>query len=87
MGLTTGVIGMVFNTIAGMLMGNPIGMVFAVLVLVVGHVFNLGINALGAYVHACRLQYIEFYGKFFEGGGQAFVPFTYQTKYIQIHAA
>ena len=43
---------MVFNTIAGMLMGNPIGMVFAVLVLVVGHVFNLGINALGAYVHA-----------------------------------
>lgn len=87
MGLTTGVIGMVFNTIAGMLMGNPIGMVFAVLVLVVGHVFNLGINALGAYVHACRLQYIEFYGKFFEGGGQAFAPFTYQTKYIQIHAA
>ena len=87
MGLTTGVIGMVFNTIAGMLMGNPIGMVIAVLVLVVGHVFNLGINALGAYVHACRLQYIEFYGKFFEGGGQAFVPFAYQTKYIQIQAA
>ncbi|MDL2225670.1 V-type ATP synthase subunit I, partial [Eubacteriales bacterium OttesenSCG-928-M02] len=84
MGLATGVIGMVFNTIAGMLMGNPIGMVFGVAVLVVGHTFNLAINALGAYVHSCRLQYIEFYSKFFEEGGRAFNPYGYQTKYIQV---
>ncbi len=84
MGLATGIIAMVFNTIAGMLMGNPIGFVFAVVVLVVGHSFNIAINALGAYVHSCRLQYIEFYNKFYEGGGRSFVPYTFKTKYINL---
>ena len=51
---------------------------------VAGHGFNLAINALGAYVHSCRLQYIEFYSKFFEGNGRAFVPYGYRTKYIQL---
>ena len=84
LGLATGVIGMVFNTLATMVMGNPIGIVLGIVILLVGHTFNLGINALGAYVHSCRLQYIEFYSKFFEGGGRAFVPFGYKTKYIYV---
>lgn len=82
MGLATGVICMVFNTIAGLLMGNPVGFVFGIIILIVGHVFNLAINALGAYVHSCRLQYIEFFGKFYNGGGQLFSPLTIQTKYV-----
>ncbi|MBE5781052.1 MAG: V-type ATP synthase subunit I [Clostridiales bacterium] len=84
LGLATGVIGMVFNTIGTMLMGSPIGIVFGIAVLIVGHGFNLAINALGAYVHSCRLQYIEFYSKFFEGNGRAFVPYGYRTKYVQL---
>ena len=69
MGLATGVIGMVINLVAGMLWESPITMIFAVLVFVGGHVFNLAINALGAYVHSCRLQYIEFFSRFYEDGG------------------
>ena len=84
MGLTTGVIALVFNTLAEMVMTGPIGYVFGVVLLLVGHTFNVLINALGAYVHSCRLQYIEFYGKFYEGGGRAFVPYAYQTKYVQL---
>ena len=84
MGIATGVIAMVFNTIAGMLMGTIPGFIIAVAVLIIGHGFNIAINTLGAYVHASRLQYIEFYNKFFEGGGRAFVPFTFKTKYVQL---
>ena len=42
------------------------------------------INLLGAYVHTCRLQYVEFFGKFFEGGGKEFHPFRENTKYVDI---
>ena len=40
-------------------------------------------NALGAYVHTIRLQYVEFFGKFYEGGGKAFAPFSTKTKYVR----
>ena len=40
--------------------------------------------ALPIYVHACRLQYIEFFGKFFEEGGVAFRPLQRRTKYVSI---
>ena len=83
MGLATGVIAMVFNTIGGMLMGTWYGIPFAIAILAVGHAFNIGINTLGAYVHSCRLQYIEFYDKFFEGGGKAFRPLKADTKHYR----
>ena len=41
-------------------------------------------SLLGAYVHTCRLQYVEFFGKFYEGGGKAFRPFKQITKYVEI---
>ena len=84
MGLATGMIGMAFNTLAGMVAGSWFGTIFAVLILAVGHTFNLGINALGAYVHSCRLQYIEFFGKFYEDGGKPFQPLRNQTKYVDL---
>jgi len=83
MGLATGVIAMVFNTIAGMLLGKWFMVPFAIIILAVGHVFNLGINTLGAYVHSCRLQYIEYYGKFFEGGGRSFRPLKTDIKHYR----
>ena len=86
--LATGVVGMVMNILAGMVSsGIPIPVVRfipALLIYVVGHVFNLALGLLSAYVHDCRLQYIEFYGKFYEGGGTLFKPFAVKTKYASI---
>ena len=44
----------------------------------------MAINALGAYVHTNRLQYVEFFGKFYDGGGRKFRPFTENTKYYKV---
>lgn len=84
MGLATGVIGMVVNMLAGMMMGNPFTIPIAIVILVAGHALNLAINTLGAYVHSCRLQYIEFFGKFFEAGGKDFRPLRRETRYVDL---
>jgi V/A-type H+-transporting ATPase subunit I len=84
LGLCTGVVAMVINTIVGMLSGNILGLIVAAPIFVLGHVVNIGINALGAYVHSSRLQYVEFYGKFFTGGGRLFTPLTPRGKYHQV---
>ncbi|MDO5022795.1 MAG: V-type ATP synthase subunit I [Eubacteriales bacterium] len=87
MGLATGVIGMVFNILIGMIWNAGfIGKPIAIVLFIVCHLFNLGINALGAYVHACRLQYIEFFGKFYEDGGRPFKPLNMQTRYVSIQS-
>jgi V/A-type H+-transporting ATPase subunit I len=80
MGLATTVIAMVFNTIAGLLMGGVVGYIFGLVILTVGHVFNIAINALGAFVHTARLQYIEFFNKFYEADGHAFSPLRFATR-------
>jgi len=51
-------------------------------VFLIGHVFNLAMGLLSAYVHASRLQYIEFFGKFFSGGGIPFRPLDLQLHHI-----
>ena len=84
LGLATGVIAAVINTLA---MLNAPGVVAGIICLIVvafGSVFNIVINALGAFVHSSRLQYVEFFSKFYEGGGEAFKPFEIKTKYIKI---
>jgi V/A-type H+-transporting ATPase subunit I len=48
------------------------------------HLFNIAINALGAYVHSSRLQYVEYFGKFFEDGGRDYKPFKISTKYHEV---
>jgi len=65
------------NTLAiGLLFPQGIvGIVFGVLIIVVGNLFNLAISLLGAYIHDSRLQYVEFFGKFYEGEGELFTPF------------
>ena len=72
LGLATGVIASVFNQMGSMLGGGIVGAVIFIIVFLIGHTFNLAINLLGAYVHTCRLQYVEFFGKFYEGGGKTF---------------
>lgn len=84
LGLATGVISQVINTLGSMAGGGVAGAIVMIIAFVIGHTFNLAINALGSFVHASRLQYVEFFGKFFEGGGVAFNPFNKRTKYVEI---
>ena len=82
LGLATGVIGTVINGMSLMLRGSFIGNIFMIVFLVFGHTFNIAINVLGAYVHSSRLQYVEFFGKFFDGDGTPYKPFKINTKYV-----
>jgi len=84
LGLATGVIANVVNMMAKMAGGGPVGIVFFIVIFLIGHAMNMAINALGAYVHTNRLQYVEFFGKFYDAGGRAFKPFKTENKYIQI---
>ena len=63
---------------------SPIGIIFFVIIFVAGNIMNLLINVLGAYVHTNRLQFVEFFGKFYDGGGREFVPLTENTKYYTV---
>lgn len=78
--LVTGVIANVVNLLAA-LMGNPI--VF-IIIFLFGHLANIGINLIGTYVHTNRLQYVEFFSKFYEGAGSTFTPFKLNSKYYII---
>ena len=86
LGLATGVVGMVVNLIAGILRDLiPVaGYLLYVVILVVGHVFNIAINTLGAYVYNSRLQYVEFFSRFYTGGGHIFKPMGSSPKYIHL---
>ena len=83
LGLATGVIGSVINQMGSMGGGGVVGGILFVLVFLLGHTLNFGIELLGAYVHCNRLQYVEFFGKFYEGGGRKFSPFAAHTKYYK----
>lgn len=91
LGLATGVIAMVFNQIAevisGMLPVKFLGVIVSVAIYIVGHTFNVAINSLGAYVHNSRLQFVEYFGKFYTGGGELFAPLGSQMKYYKIEAS
>lgn len=86
LGLATGVIALAINTMAGLLGGSVIGYIVMGLLLIAGHTFNLVINTLGSYIHSSRLQYIEFYNRFYEGGGRAFTPFRLKARHLEVAA-
>lgn len=84
LGLATGVICSVVNKIGAMFGPTPIGIIIFIVVFIGGNALNIGINALGAYVHANRLAYVELFGKFYDGGGRKFEPHAAKTKYYKI---
>lgn len=83
LGLATGVIASVFNSLGTMAGGSVFGAVMFILVFLIGQALNMGINLLGAYVHSNRLAYVEFFGKFYEGTGRKFKPFGVHTKHYK----
>lgn len=84
LGLATGIIALVVNMIGGMVADSipVVGWLLAVVILLVGHMFNLGINTLGAFIHSGRLQFVEFFPKFLEGGGMAYKPLGRVSHYV-----
>ncbi len=85
LGLVTAGIGVAINKIAFQIGTIPVvGIVITIIVLIFGHIFNLGINVLGGFVHTLRLQYVEYFQKFYKGGGKPFMPLENKHKYITI---
>ncbi len=84
LGLCTGVIASVVNTLGTMPQNLVMKAIMLVPVFIFGHTVNMAINLIGTYVHTNRLQYVEFFSKFYEGGGRSFTPLKNNTKYIHI---
>ncbi|MBT4936877.1 hypothetical protein HON22_03075, partial [Candidatus Peregrinibacteria bacterium] len=87
LGLATGVIAMVFNEIAiiiSQMLPVYIGIPIMVFIILFGHTLNIAINVLGAFIHSARLQFVEFFGKFLEGGGRRFRPFERKSRYVYL---
>lgn len=81
--LCTSVIAMVVNMMAMLPGVKGIGFIFFLIIMLIGHALNLALSALSAYVHTTRLQYVEFFGKFYEGGGRQFDPLRINSKYTK----
>ena len=85
LGLSTAVLAVVVNNFVMLFKDIPfIGIILAALVFIIGHLFNMVISGMGAFIHSTRLQYVEYFTKFYEGGGTPFKPFQVITKYIKV---
>lgn len=83
-GLAGGSIAGALNLLIGMLPSGIIGIVVGAIAFILAHTFNLLLSLLSAYVHTARLQYVEYFSKFYDGGGKAFKPFKTLNKYVNL---
>ena len=94
LGLATGIIAAVVNTLAELAGGGfvqsggwklIVGYFIMIVIFVGGHLFNIALNVLGSYITVCRLHFVEFFNKFFESGGEElriFQPVQESTRII-----
>lgn len=89
LGLGTTGMALAFNIVAQIIpqMIPVVGIIFTPIILIIAHAANLGLQTLGAGVHSLRLQYVEFFNRFYEGGGKRFQPFSIKRKYTKIKEA
>ena len=85
LGMATGVIAMVINLLAKSALSIPfVGFLIAGGIFLGGHIFNLSINLMGGFIHSARLQFVEFFSKFFILGRDFFQPLKIETKYTAL---
>ena len=86
LGLGSAAVGMVINMLANLVAPSlhGFGVLLGILIFVLGHVFSMAVNLLGAFVHPLRLQYVEFFSKFYEASGEEFTPLAISTQYVNI---
>ena len=90
LGLSSTVIAYVINIIATLMISpglsamTVVGWILLPFILFFGHLLNIALNLLGCFVHDGRLQYIEFFGRFYEDGGRPFQPLTPVSSYTNI---
>jgi V/A-type H+/Na+-transporting ATPase subunit I len=88
LGLTTSIVAMSVNLISSMLQGIPyIGWILFVVLLIAGHILNFFISVLGAFVHSARLIFVEFFGRFYSGGGRHFQPLSLDSERFKLKKA
>jgi V/A-type H+-transporting ATPase subunit I len=85
LGLSTSALAFAINLIADMVKGVPyVGLLLFAIIFIIGHMFNLAVNLLGAFVHSARLQFVEFFSKFISGSGRNFKPFRREERFVSI---
>ena len=84
LGLSGAIIGQVMNILGTLAGGSIVGIIAFVLIFIVGQALNVALSLISAFVHTARLQYIEFFGKFYVDGGNPFKPASVNTKYSEI---
>lgn len=85
LGLGSAAVGMVINLLAKLVADTPyVGILLAVLIFIVGHTFSIAVNLLGAFIHSLRLQYVEFFGKFYDANGKDFNPLRNNTTFARL---
>ncbi|HNW32576.1 MAG TPA: hypothetical protein PKN77_07885, partial [Caldisericia bacterium] len=85
LGLTSSIVALAFNKIALMIgFSNPVATIFTVIILVFGHLLNFFLNVIGSFVHPARLTFLEFYSRFYAGGGRPFNPLSKSNKRVNV---
>ena len=85
LGLGSAAVGMVINLLAKLVVGTPyVGILLAALIFILGHSFSIAVNLLGAFIHSLRLQYVEFFGKFYDANGKDFTPLCNATQFTKL---
>jgi len=84
LGLSSGILGTSFNLIAKVIgeMLGPVGFLFVIIALLVLHLLALFMNVLSAFIHSMRLNFLEFFGRFYDLGGYEFKPLGFNFKNI-----